>query len=35
MSLHGGRATMAPWEWSTEGIRREVTSYSEKGFKGP
>lgn len=35
MSLHGGRATMAPWEWSTEGIRREVTSCSEKGFKGP
>lgn len=35
MSLNGARATMVPWEWSTEGIKREVTSCSEKGFKGP
>lgn len=35
MSLDGAGATMAPWEWSTEDIKREVTSCSEKGFKGP
>lgn len=34
MSLHGGRATMVPREWSTEGIKREITSCSDPGFKG-
>lgn len=35
MSLHGARATVAPWERSTEAFKREITPCFEKGFKGP